>query len=86
MLIWIASFDRHVAHATSLAALVPITISSFLGYHTFGTINYRAATAIGFGAIVGALVGTWLMHRLPARALKGVFSVVLLLAAVRMLG
>lgn len=75
------SADMHVAAGTSLAVIIPTAISGVISHSSRGSIDWRIAILIGFGAIIGASVGTWLAYGLPTDTLKKVFAVILLVVS-----
>jgi uncharacterized membrane protein YfcA len=83
LLVWLG-FDRHRAHATSLASIIPIGISGALAFAAAGEVDLAVGVLIGLGGVLGSSVGAALMHRSSPRTLTVVFSLVLLGAGVRM--
>jgi uncharacterized protein len=51
---------------------------------TIGYLYLPALVAIGLTGMIGAPLGVWLAHRLPARRLRRIFGLVLILVAIRM--
>ena len=84
-LLLVVGFDQHRAHATSLAAIVLIAITGAISFGASGEIQVGLGVTIGIGGIVGSIIGATVMHRVSARTLTIVFSIVLLVAAVRMI-
>lgn len=78
-------FDRHRAHATSLAAIVMIALAGAMSFGVSGEIGLDVGLTVGIGGILGSVVGATVMHRSSPRALTIVFAIVLLVAAVRMI-
>lgn len=74
-----------VAHATSLAVIVPTAASALVRYHSAGLVPWRLVGAMGSGAALGALATTRFVPLLPDVALRGAFAVFLTVVAVRML-
>lgn len=83
-LVLLAGLQQRLAHGTSLTAIVPIAIVGTIGYATAGEVDFAVAGAMAAGAVVGAPVGVSLLNRLPQRALRLGFSLVLVLTAIRM--
>lgn len=77
--------DRHRAHATSLAAIMPIAAAGAVWYGLSGELALGLGVVVGLGGVVGSVVGATVMHRSSPRSLTILFSVVLLVAAVRMI-
>lgn len=83
-LVLVARFPQRLAHGTSLAAVVPIAISSTASFWLHGNIDWPAAMFLAAGAVGGAVAGTRLLHVLPHRTLGFAFAGVLLASAVRL--
>lgn len=83
-LVFLARFDQRRAHATSLAAMLPMAIAGLVTYVINDGIDWPLAGLLALGSVFGALVGTSLLTRLSKRALTIVFAVPLVIAAVRM--
>ena len=77
---------QHAAQATSLAAIVPGSIVGVLVYY-FGAsqpqVDLRFALLLVIGSAAGAYGGARVMTRVPERALKVVFAVILALLGVK---
>lgn len=78
-------FDQRLAHGTSLAAVLPIALSSMISYATADKIDWAVALFLAIGAVCGAVIGTHILHRLPHDALAIAFALVLIATAVRLL-
>jgi uncharacterized membrane protein YfcA len=74
--------DQRRAHGTSLAAIVPIAVAGAAGYALEGAVDWTAGGFLSAGAVGGALLGTYLLGRVPERGLRIVFAVFLVAAAV----
>lgn len=77
--------DRHRAHATSLATIVPIAVAGAVAFGLSGEIDLGLGILIGAGGVVGSVLGASLMNRMSTRSLSIVFGLVLLVAAIRMM-
>lgn len=77
--------DRHGAHGTSLAGIVLIAVTGALSFGYSGELGFGLGLTIGIGGILGSIVGATVMHRASPKALTVVFSIVLLVAAIRMI-
>lgn len=84
-LVLVLHFDQRLAHGTSLAAVLPIAISSVVSYATAGEIDWAVALFLAIGAVSGAVAGTYFLHRLPHDVLAAVFVVVLVATALRLI-
>lgn len=83
-LVLLAKMDQRMAHGTSLAAVIPISASSFVTYWAHDHIDWRVGACLAIGAITGAVVGTRLLNVLPHRTLGVAFAALLLVTAVRL--
>lgn len=78
-------FDQHRAHATSLAAIVFIAVAGAISFGVSGEINVGLGITVGIGGVLGSVIGATVMDRVSPRALTIVFSIVLLVAAIRLI-
>ncbi len=85
LLMALAHFDQRRASATSLLAIVPSGIAGGITYLAHGYLDAIAVVAVSAGAVVGALIGSALLRRLPIWWLRWGFIVLLLGVAVRMI-
>jgi uncharacterized protein len=83
-LVMVLGFEQRFAHGTSLAAVLPIAVSSMSSYATSGKIDGWVALFLAIGAVAGAVIGTAILHRLPHDALALGFAVLLVVTALRM--
>jgi hypothetical protein len=83
-LVLIAKMDQRIAHGTSLAAVLPISAASLVTYWSHDHVDVRVGLCLAAGALVGAVLGTKLLHILPHRVLAIAFAGILLVTAVRL--
>jgi uncharacterized membrane protein YfcA len=83
-LVMAAHMTQRLAHGTSLAAVVPISIASVTTYAVHGNIDWAAAACLAVGAVGGAVLGTHLLHVLPHRTLAILFAGILVASAIRL--
>jgi uncharacterized protein len=83
-LVSVAGMDRRLAHGTSLAATLPIAGASLVTYLAHGNVDWAVALLLAIGAIVGAIVGTHLLHVIPKNVLVIIFVVTVLATATRL--
>jgi uncharacterized protein len=74
----------HVAVATSMATIVPTSISSSRSHARRGSVDPSVIRRWSLPIVLGALAGALAASRIEARVLSGVFGVVALLAALKM--
>ena len=75
----------HVAVGTSMATIVPTSISSSRSHARRGSIDFEVVRKWSLPIVVGALVGALVAANVDARVVAGVFGCVALLAALKML-
>lgn len=83
-LVLFVKMDQRIAHGTSLAAVLPISMASLVTYWVQGNVDWPVAAWLAIGAVAGAVLGTKLLHVLPHKALAIGFSALLLVTAARL--
>jgi uncharacterized membrane protein YfcA len=76
---------QHVAHATSLVAIVLAALSGVSRFGADGSVAVVGAIALAVGAVAGARLGATFLPKLTESRLRGLFGAVMLLIAVRFL-
>lgn len=76
---------QHVAHATSLVAIVLPAIVGASRFAFDGAVAWPAALAVALGALAGVQLGVVIMPRVPEKRLRYVFAGLLALMAIRLL-
>jgi uncharacterized membrane protein YfcA len=84
LLMALVHMDQRLAATTSLAAIVPTSIAGSLSYLAAGHIDLVAGGFIAAGAVIGAVIGSRLLRRIPLVWLRWLFIVLLLVVAARM--
>jgi len=84
LVLWLG-FSQHRASGTSVATIIASASAGLIPFAIDGSVDWFAAIAITLGAIVGASLGARVLHRIPARNLTRAFSVLLFVAALRMI-
>lgn len=75
----------HLAVATSLATIVVTGSVSALAHHRKGSVDWSLVTRLIPGILIGALLGSWLAHRLSSEVMQRIFALFVLYASVRMI-
>lgn len=73
-----SSISLRIAFATSLAVILPTTISGTLGHLKKGAVNKKIAIHMGITSLLGGLFGAFISTQVPASYLKIVFGILLL--------
>lgn len=76
--------DQRLAHGTSLAGVLPISMASIVTYWVHGHIDWSITLWLTIGSVGGALIGARLLAVLPKRTLTMLFVAVLAIAGIRM--
>ena len=84
-LIFFLNFSQKSAQGTTLAIMVPpIGVLAAWAYYKEGFVDIRAASVICIGFIVGSFFGAKWALVIPQEILKKLFSVLLILIAIKM--
>ena len=84
LMVGLLGFSQRLASGTSLAAILPTAVAGLIGYTLNGSVDWVAGACLAVGAVAGSLIGTWLLHIIPQRALRWAFIAFLVVVAVRM--
>ena len=74
-----------LAHATSLAVIVPTALSGLRAYRGVGLVRWRQATALAVAAAAAAVVSARIAVHLPSQGLRAGFGIFLLIVAADLL-
>ena len=84
-LVLLAGMAQHRAHATSLAAIVPIAVVGALVFGRADSVDLAAAAVLAAGSLLGVQAGARAMGRLSGERLALVFGSVVFVVALAML-
>jgi uncharacterized membrane protein YfcA len=79
-----AAIRMHVAVATSLATIIPTSISSARAHHQRGAVDFEIVRRWAIFVLLGALLGAWIAAQVHSRVLAIVFATLALLVALKM--
>lgn len=74
----------HVAVATSLATIIPTSVSSTLAHHRRQSVDFDIVRRWAVFVLIGALLGAWIASQVHSRVLALVFATLALLVAAKM--
>ena len=74
----------HVAVATSLATIIPTSISSARAHHRRGAVDVEIVKRWAIFVLLGALLGAWIASQVHSRVLAIVFATLAMLVAFKM--
>ena len=80
-----ASIRMHVAVATSLAVIIPTSISSARAHHQRGSVDVAVVRRWAPFVLLGSLSGAWIASLVHSRVLAFVFATVAMLNAIKMM-
>ena len=75
----------HFAVGTSLATIIPTSVSSLLAHHRRGSVYWPAVRGLTPGILLGALAGAWLAQQVSSAWLGVLFGVFEVLVALQLL-
>jgi len=76
---------QHVAHATSLAAIIPTAIAGVLAFGKASAVDWTVGLLLAAGSIPGARLGAMAMRRVSPDQLRIVFGVFVIAVAILLL-
>ena len=79
-----AKLEPKKAHATAILIILPLSVISLFGYRMHADVEPKKLGFIIWGGVVGSLIGARFLKKLSGKVLKRIFSVFILIAAVRM--
>ena len=76
---------KHIAVATSLATIIPTSISSARAHHQRGAVDVEIVKRWTIFVLLGALLGAWIAAQVHSNVLAVVFATLAFLVAMKML-
>lgn len=83
-LIFLLGMGQKISAGTSLAAIVPTSLVGVITYATHGHVDWIAGLILSAGSVLGAQLGSYLLQRVPRRALQWGFIGFLLIVIVQL--
>ena len=74
-----------IATATSLATIVPTSVSSIRSHHKKGNVDFALLKRWALFILLGVLAGSWLVTRIDGTVLTLMFGIIAVLSALNML-
>jgi uncharacterized protein len=81
-LVFILGMSQLGAEATSLLAIIPVSVVGAYRQHRYGNVRLRDGLLVAALSPLGVLLGVWLANTLPERALELSFAAVQIVFAV----
>ncbi len=85
LLILVLKYSTKTAHATAIVIMLPITLVSLIVALLVNGIDILQALPIVIGVFVGGIIGSNLLKKLKAKWVTIIFSIIMLVAGVKML-
>jgi len=89
LMVGLLAMAQHQAHGTSLAVMFPIALIGAITYavhgHILGNIDWEIILGLALGGLVGVVLGARLMMRVPARQLRWIFGIFLVMVGTFMI-
>lgn len=86
VMVFILGMTQHDAQGTSLATmLAPIGILAVMNYYKAGHVNIKFTIVLMVTFIIGSWFGSKWAINLPAKTLKQIFGVLMIIAATKMI-
>ncbi len=87
VLVLLFHLPQRTAQGTSLVVMIPMAMVAAWRYwgHPSVEINWRVVVLVVTGAVVGVFIGSALMGRIPARTLRLIFAIYLMIVSIRLL-
>jgi uncharacterized membrane protein YfcA len=84
-MVFVLHARQHVAHATSLAAIVPTAVAGAAAFGKASSVDWKVGALLVAGSIPGARGGAMAMNRIPADRLQLAFGVFVIAVGIVML-
>ena len=77
--------EEKYSHATGIAIIFPISFVSAVIYLLSGNLEMISLASVGSGVVLGGVIGSFLLKFLPAKALRVIFAIIMLLGGIRLI-
>lgn len=85
LLIFLLHLEDKKAHATALFIILPISIFSAIVYIVNNDIEILKIIYTGLGFIAGGIIGAIVLKKINNKVLRIIFSIIMIVAGIRML-
>jgi uncharacterized protein len=85
LLVIFAALSQHQAHATSLAAIVPIAAVGAARFAAAESVDLRLAALLAVGSLVGAPLGARLLARVGEGGLRVMLGILMVAVSIQLL-
>jgi uncharacterized membrane protein YfcA len=81
----IVKVETHKAHATAIAAILPLSLVSIFFYVRAGELPWTDVAWISAGGCLGGFLGAKLLNKVTSHWLHKIFGAFMVVAAIRMI-
>ncbi len=82
---YLLKLDVKVSHATAIFVILPICVASGIVYIIKGFFDFSVALPVLIGSLVGAVAGCFLLSKLKNNVIVYIFSVIMIVAGVKLI-
>jgi uncharacterized membrane protein YfcA len=79
------NINQTKSHATAIAVILPLTVVSAATYLLRGNVTLSDSYVYLLPGLIGSVIGSWILPRVPKKVLGKIFSVFIIYAGIRML-
>lgn len=83
-LVFLLGVEDHKAHATAISIILPLSLISSFVYFGYDVVDLSLTLKVAAGSVLGAVIGSSLLNSVPVNALRKIFGIFMIIAAVRM--
>lgn len=73
------------AQATAVSVILPLSVITSVFYYINGELGFKAALPYILPGIAGAVIGAFLLKKIPDKILKKIFALFMIWAGIRMI-
>ena len=84
--IYLLKMNQKEARATSVACILPMVITSAIFYSKKQYINWKIGILCAIGGIIGGIIGSKTLNKIPDSILKITFIIFIIYVAIKMIG
>ena len=84
MLSYLMKYNQKNSQATAILIILPLSVLSGILYAAFGSFDLGVGLPVGGGVIIGGIIGSFILPKISSKILKIIFSVLMLVAGVRL--
>lgn len=83
-MVFLLGIKENKAHATAIAVIMPLSVISSFFYLLSNKVNWNLTYQVAIGSIIGGYIGSRILNRFSDGALRKIFGISMIAAAIRM--